>query len=830
MSLDDDVIPPPPLVTPARILAVLALAGAGAFAWLWHEERTRPPSGPEVERATSDVHAELERAARERDAARQERETDRATWAEQTRKRDGEHQSELDKLVAERTRLVGAMDRLEKDLADAVAARATLKTRADKLEKQIAERAPSEEAAVRAELAVATGELTQLGIRIAEKDRTVADLKRRVAELENRTEPAAAERPMTAALRAHLDGVLVFAVVAGADAAALQLGSGPYWLPMLASRFADQAQGVTAVQLAARLQVVDGPVLLKGLAVADRTETEFVIAAGLALRRAGADAARPAFLADAARHPSAGVRLAVLELFADDGDGAALVHALSDPAPAVAVTALDRLVERGHRGRLLDAVERAGTLSPPMRSLAWRRLLTGPESDLPRLARTAVAAPGLLTSLTGFTGDESRGVIGEVLAMKPAAPVTRVAARLLGLPDGATQAACWKAAAQRGDLGQSLVAAARRPGVDDEERAKLAGVLPVAGLTIDDAASLASVIASARPSHLPFLLVSATHVGWAARLDVAVGLHRLEHPRGARIVQEAVGAPTPGIRARALRLAARLGLANVSDLATLGLRDVNEGVRRSALFVLHRSEGSLSVDEATTALTWAGPTVAPMVLAALERRSEDVPSLRRQVLTVLAEQDAVVADATVARWAIPLDPAADATLCRAVLRHANPAVRARAAEAIHRIPAREASVRVHDLEPLVQDSEFSVRVHVARALGGVRHDLARTALVRLARDEAPHVREVAQRSLGHQDSRRVIPVVRQGVLDDHPWVRNAARIALLSHGMADEAEALLQDLEDPVLGLRTRRALDRILSVDGKGVAEAYRKAIARLK
>ena len=86
-----------------------------------------------------------------------------------------------------------------------------------------------------------------------------------------------------------------------------------------------------------------------------------------------------------------------------------------------------------------------------------------------------------------------------------------------------------------------------------------------------------------------------------------------------------------------------------------------------------------------------------------------------------------------------------------------------------------------------------VRVHVARALGTIKSDLARTVLVGFTSDADALVRDEALRALARQEPYHVIPLLRRALRDEDPWVVNAARLGLLAHGRYDQVMQILEE-------------------------------------
>jgi hypothetical protein len=192
----------------------------------------------------------------------------------------------------------------------------------------------------------------------------------------------------------------------------------------------------------------------------------------------------------------------------------------------------------------------------------------------------------------------------------------------------------------------------------------------------------------------------------------------------------------------------------------------------------------------------------------------------------LIRDDLVIDVDGAASWAFTGARRPDIAGCKVALTHPHPIVRARALEAWRAQMSGDGGVAlVRELEPFTKDKEFRVRIQAARALARVRHDLARTTLVVLAKDPSEWVREAAYRGLGLQSPYHVLPVLRSGLHDVNPYVCNAARLSLLAHGIKDEAPVLFKDADDPLLGFRTRRALDRTLGVVG-GDAQSWAAAI----
>ena len=275
----------------------------------------------------------------------------------------------------------------------------------------------------------------------------------------------------------------------------------------------------------------------------------------------------------------------------------------------------------------------------------------------------------------------------------------------------------------------------------------------------------------------------------------------------------------------ALLAYADLRLPHVEALVMRRLHEPSP-VREAAVAAVARLELAIPHDFVSVVLD-CEPPVTRVLLDAVGRTGDPV-ALSKTLLRELGAGN-VLDGETVATWVFEAARRPSADACRAAWRHRHPAARARAIEASRSLENDvEPAAAVAALDPFVDDGDFRVRIQVARSLAGIRHDLARTTLVRLAKDASPWVRDEAIQGLGRQERYHVIPVLRSAFHDPSPYVRNAALVAMIAHGVKTEAEPVLDALDDPRLGLRTRRALDRILGATYADRA-AYARAIQNL-
>ncbi|NRA97273.1 MAG: HEAT repeat domain-containing protein, partial [Planctomycetes bacterium] len=504
---------------------------------------------------------------------------------------------------------------------------------------------------------------------------------------------------------------------------------------------------------------------------------------------------------------------------------AQLVSALANTEPEVSDRALARVAAGSPQQReiLARLIVSKGSLSAGTRATIWRRLMVDADALLPRLASAVADRPEYMDAARGepLPDDRRQALVAELLAHERGDAVDSLLERLLKAPDGGGGRTAWAASVQRPELRSHVLEAARRVS-NDEVRERARALLSSTGVDIDDPASVLALARIARPVHLPFLVASAHRVSGVERVRVAQDLFRLGHPIAAKMIEQASDADDPAVRVEAIVVAAADRLPGAAGLA---MRHLYEGspVREAAITAAAELEVALP-PEMTDLLLSTAPPWTGLLLDGFARH-EEAPAARRRVMELIRDDLVIDVDGA-ASWAFTGARRPDVAGCKVALTHPHPIVRARALEAWRAQMSGDGGVAlVRDLEPFTKDKEFRVRVQAARTLARVRHDLARTTLVVLAKDPSEWVREAAYRGLGLQAPYHVLPVLRSGLHDVNPYVCNAARLSLLAHGIKDEAPVLFKDADDPLLGFRTRRALDRTLGVVG-GDAQAWAAAI----
>jgi cyclophilin family peptidyl-prolyl cis-trans isomerase/HEAT repeat protein len=147
------------------------------------------------------------------------------------------------------------------------------------------------------------------------------------------------------------------------------------------------------------------------------------------------------------------------------------------------------------------------------------------------------------------------------------------------------------------------------------------------------------------------------------------------------------------------------------------------------------------------------------------------------------------------------------------LRHADPAVRARAALATGRL---QDSTAVPALLPLLADTSPEVRQEAVFALGQIGHRSARDALLPLAAATDPELRGLAIEALGKLGDKAATPVVVRALDDPLPAVRGAAAVALwrLADSTAVPALVAHDDDADPQVRWRIFWAMEKVPAPD----------------
>jgi HEAT repeat protein len=112
-----------------------------------------------------------------------------------------------------------------------------------------------------------------------------------------------------------------------------------------------------------------------------------------------------------------------------------------------------------------------------------------------------------------------------------------------------------------------------------------------------------------------------------------------------------------------------------------------------------------------------------------------------------------------------------------MLNHANPAIRARACDALAGVRDRDAVALLR--RTLLSDTDDHVREEAAVALGRLSDRSAVADLIwTLERDRSEHVREEAALALGRLGQERAVPHLLGAMRDSHTMVHRAAAEAL----------------------------------------------------
>lgn len=809
----------------ARILAAVGCLAAGIFAYLWLTDRdalrvARERLEREATAHQDQTQADIERAARER--------VNKEVAAERAR-----HARELAKLKASQgTALERRLEQLGKERDGLLAALSETRERSQHLKDDASRLTQELETAKRSgaeDVDALSRQLEGIKSKMEAAQREAEDRQNKLKDLEGRMlDPL--QGPLAEQVSAQVARVLRAPDAPDPERLQDELGRGAWLLPFLAAHFPDGDRGLRAAALVTLLDDLDVGLLMTGVARAGRTDDQFSRWIGSAFVAAGADGLDRNLKAGLS-HESVAVRLAAVEAshLASAPAGALharLIEALGNAEPEVADRAIERIASGGpeHRLALADLLD-GDRFEVATRAAIWRRLTADADVLLPRLAQVVASNPGYIEAARGgpLPPERTRALLGELLAHPRGAAVDSLLERLLGVEDGQAGRTAWAAAVERPELRPHVLAAARRVS-QDRVREQARSLLPLDGVEGVEPGQLLRLARIARPAHLPFLVAGVAGVSEAQRVRLAAALHRLGHPDAESVLLKASTSADPAVRAAAVSVAAALRLDGAPDLA---IRRLYEGspVREAAIRAASDLEVALP-PEITDLLLSTGPPWADLVLDGLARHPE-VKAARHRVLELL-EDDLVVDADGAAAWAFSGSRRPNVASCKAALKHPHPVVRARALEAwrAHMTGTGDGAL-VRELEPFVKDTDFRVRLQATRTLAHARHDLARTTLVVLAKDPCGWVREAALRGLARQEPYHVVPVLRSALHDLNPYVRNAARLSLLAHGIKDEAPALLKDATDPFLGFRTRRALDRTLgTVDGN--VETWAAAIEK--
>lgn len=600
-----------------------------------------------------------------------------------------------------------------------------------------------------------------------------------------------------------------------------RLGSGAYLLPFLAGHFDEPEAGLLAVRHAGRLEGVRAPQLATELARLRRTTPAFAREAGTALRalcsadeleaaaRRWRAAESPALRAAGfwATPRTAGARKEVVGLLAV-GTRAEL---------ELAVGWL--LAGRGTGLDLLVAALADPKGDPGRRMAALQRVLDADAGLLPWVMPRLVAAPGLLEPARRLEVRQPRRLelVAELLALPPGPGSLAWLSWLTDASSEASRSSLLRRALAHPGIPPLLAETARRPAPPGSKREAMRTLLPSRGLVLPGRRALWKLLPGALPAHTPFLAASLHLASWPSRAWVASRLHQLGHAAGLETLKAGLAHERAGVRREVVRSLVGGGRV-VVPLVEQALQDSAAGVRAAAREVLQGDELPLRPAVGFSLLARASFPDSRVLLEALDRHPDraGLRAAAARALDLAPGRESPEANPDLDGLAQRLfrDWAPHGDLVQRGLEHPRAAVRARAVEAWGRgcrPPGRSLTKAVRDLEELVADPDVVVRAQTARALGRMRHGLARTLLVFLTGDGHALVRAAAVRSLAGQERCRVIPVLRKASRDPHRWVRHAARLALLAHGETDAARGLVNVLDHPVLGAEAAHALEELL-------------------
>jgi cyclophilin family peptidyl-prolyl cis-trans isomerase/HEAT repeat protein len=181
------------------------------------------------------------------------------------------------------------------------------------------------------------------------------------------------------------------------------------------------------------------------------------------------------------------------------------------------------------------------------------------------------------------------------------------------------------------------------------------------------------------------------------------------------------------------------------------------------------------------------------------------------VLSAAAQESVAVAIAAIARAEDRRDWA-DGTL-RHALRHADAAVRARAALAVGRL---QDSSTVAELLPLLSDPAAEVRHETLFALGQIGHASARVPLEQQLEGADAESKALAIEALGKLGQKASTPRVAAFLRDASPALRGDAAVALWRLADSTALDPLIERHRDPDPGVRWRvlYALEKIVAPD----------------
>jgi hypothetical protein len=147
------------------------------------------------------------------------------------------------------------------------------------------------------------------------------------------------------------------------------------------------------------------------------------------------------------------------------------------------------------------------------------------------------------------------------------------------------------------------------------------------------------------------------------------------------------------------------------------------------------------------------------------------------------------------------------------MRHADAAVRARAARAVGRL---QDSTHVTALAPLLKDADPEVRREAAFALGQIGHRSARAALTEALGGSDPELTRRVIEALGKLGDRAATATVARRLGDASPTLRGEACVALWRLADSTAVPPLIERIRDADAGVRWRAlyALEKTVAPD----------------
>lgn len=363
------------------------------------------------------------------------------------------------------------------------------------------------------------------------------------------------------------------------------------------------------------------------------------------------------------------------------------------------------------------------------------------------------------------------------------------------------------------------------PGFDEAMRAddlRFGGKAVVDGGRIPDSAATATLFGAAH--FVPFLKDGRPDV----RASAAAALARYEHPAGFRVLASMLAEVDPASGAAALEAIAECLPKGALEAALPHLASEDEGRLSGAIAVIAALGAPIPTDVGIAALATVREPAVTRVLDALERSGDRGTLL---VLLVDALSLGRVRDpSTVAQRVVAIGADRLPRFAEGLIDHGDAAVRAFALAELARRPTgkyRSVAERLTLFDAASRDPEALVRLAACRGLGTVDDPLARVALVARLSDAYASVREAAVEGLAGQAPVDATAVLRRTAGEDRDAsVRNAARLVLLSFGVADGLDVLIVEAGDDVLGPRTRRAMRAVTGRDAVPTEAELRDAL----